>query len=161
MSEWNESPTPVEVVQALIDDWEVQRNGGIVCDQWINTNRDNGFKFGYSYRIRKPMTEEPDANPMVELPENVPTKQNTVPYDAVELGALHAELTALACNVEGMRAENAQREIEGSSLAYDEGDFSNVTNQVLAIADKMRKCKPRAIAEIQEQSKQFHFNKDK
>lgn len=44
------------------------------------------------------------------------------------------ELFALYAEVEGMKAENMQREVGGHSMAYDDSNF-------FAIADKMRALK--------------------
>ena len=45
-------------------------------------------------------------------------------------------VTALEADIQGMIAENKQREQEGLSLAYNENDFSGIANQMREIAEK-------------------------
>jgi len=61
--------------------------------------------------------------------------------DIIELSALQADAIAIACEVEGMRAENAQREIVGESLAYSGKDFYDMSKEAGIIAEKIRALK--------------------
>lgn len=48
-----------------------------------------------------------------------------------------AELFALQCEVEGMKALNAEREDQGYAQAYDEEAFHNHAQKMRAVAERM------------------------
>tara|TARA_R100000750_G_C2314403_1_gene83794 strand:+ start:347 stop:565 length:219 start_codon:yes stop_codon:yes gene_type:complete len=48
------------------------------------------------------------------------------------------EVSALEITVQGMIAENKQREIEGASMAYTEEDFVLIAKQIQDVAQQIR-----------------------
>ena len=55
-----------------------------------------------------------------------------------ELHALIAEMSGVVANIEGMKADNIQREINGASLAWAGDCFVDAQFQLEALALKMR-----------------------
>lgn len=50
------------------------------------------------------------------------------------LVAVYAEIIACYANIEGMKAENAKREISGESAAYPESDFNAISIELCRLA---------------------------